>query len=461
MSDHDATIDPEAAAQAAYDGCVSFYPLVLLDQARRQHPAPANQFHHDGRLGRHCIAHPNPLVLYSTAWLDLGPGPVVLSLPNLGARQVLVSMIDARGRVFSSAGARATGVVACEIAIVGPRWFGGVGLGLNVVRAPTERVWLVARTPIDPEAPRIAPALHRGLHLTPIRGAGVTETAADPVCIADDWPARTVATMDGRDFLGRLGGLLEARPASRADAKIMEALRRIGVVPGRRFDPRRLPARVAEAVRDGVTRALADIAAAPLGDGSAPWASLALERGRADDPLDEARRVHACIGLNLKDDAIYFLAERDSDGQPLNGTHRYRLHFNQFHTPQVEGDWSLTAYDLNGELPALPGGRLGLSGRDRLRFNADGSIDLRIQHNSPLDPLAANWTPCPPRDFRLVLRAYWPRHSLLSGFWRPPAVRRLREFALPADEWPDPPSIEIAAVAPNPQPSTQGSNRPA
>ena len=457
MLNEDSTIDPETAAKTAYAACTYFYPLVLLDQAWRQHPAPINQFRHDAGLSR-CITHPDPHVLYSTAWLDLEAGPVVLGLPNLGARQVLVSMIDARGRVFASAGARATGVLACEVVIVGPGWVGEIGPGLSALRAPTDRVWLVARTPIDPEAPQVAPALQRGLYLTPIRGAGTT---TDPVCIADDWPARAVVTMKASDLFGRLAGLLDARPASRADAEVMESLRRVGVIPGRPFDPRRLPPEVAEAVRDGVARALADIAATTLGDGGAPWASLALERGRAGAPLDHARRVHTCIGLNLKDDAIDFLAERDGDGQPLNGAHRYRLHFDQFRTPQVEGDWSLTAYDLNGAPPARPRGRLALSGHDRLRFNADGSIDLRIQHNPPPDPLAANWAPCPPGDFRLVLRAYWPRHSLLSGFWRPPAVRRLREFALPADGWPDPPSIEIGVVAPNPQPSTQESNRPA
>jgi len=427
MLDDAANIGPEAAALIAYEACVFFYPRVLLDEARRQHPAPANQFHHDWGLSRRCVSHPNPQVLYSTAWLDLKSGPVVLSLPNLRAHQLLISMIDARGRVFASAGARETGAPACEIAIVGPDWAGGLGQGQRALCAPTEHVWLVARTSVDPQGPESALTLQPKLRLAPIRRQGAPPTPATPAAAVAGWPARACAEMDAAGFFRRLAGLLDTRPGSRADAVVMESLRRIGVVPGRPFDLGRLSPEVAQAVCDGAVRAQAAIAR-PFGDGAEPWTAWARERGRGDDPLADARLAHSCIGLNLKEDAIYFLSERDSEGRPLNGAHRYRLHFDQFRTPQVETAWSLTAYDLNGALPAASGGRLGLSSRDRLRFNADGSIDLRIQRDPPLDPLAANWTPCPPGDFRLALRAYGPRHTVLSGLWRPPGVRRLHEL---------------------------------
>ena len=238
--------------------------------------------------------------------------------------------------------------------------------------------------------------------------------------------------MDAESFFRRLADLLDERPASRQDAAVMEPLRRLGVIPGRPFDLARLPSAVAGAVRDGLARAQAAILAAGRTEGDGPWKIQARERHRSDDALSAAILARNCIGLSFKEDAIYFTSETDSDGEPLNGGRRYRLHFDQFRTPQVEGSWSLTAYDLNGELPTSAGGRLGLSDHDRLRFNADGSIDLRIHAAPPADPLAANWTPCPPGDFRLVLRTYQPRHTVLSGLWRPPAVRRMHDYGLNA-----------------------------
>jgi hypothetical protein len=433
MVDGEASIDAEAAAQIAYDGCVFGYPLVLLDLARRQHPAGANRLHHQGGGERPYVPHPNPQVLYSTAWLDLASGPVALGLPDLHDHQLLISMIDSRGRVFATAGARETGVSAREITIVGPAWSGDVDQGLRAVRAPTEAVWLVVRVPVDPEAEAVGPALQRRLYLMPLGRRLEPGAPADPPSLAAGWPSRVCAVMDGESFLGRLAILLDQRPASRRDAVMMEQLRRIGLVPGRPFDLGRLPSGIAEAVRAGVAQAQAVISARLVtGETEAPWAVVARERGRADEPLSLAVLANGGIGLSFKEDAIYFVADTDSDGQLLNGAHRYRLHFDQFKTPQVEGAWSLTAYDLNGDLAATPGGRLGLTSQDRLRFNADGSIDLRIQAEPPLDPLAANWTPCPPGGFRLVLRAYWPRHTLLTGLWRPPAVSRMHDYGLRA-----------------------------
>jgi hypothetical protein len=448
MLDDEVHIDPETAIRIAYEGCVFFYPLVLLDAARRQHPAGANQFYHDWGPARHCVAHPNPQVLYSTAWLDVAAGPVVLGAPNQRACPVQISMIDARGRVFASAGGRDSSVLAREIAIVGPGWAGEIGQGRRALHAPTNHVWVVARTLIDPEAEVIASAMQHQLSLTATCGGAVdAEDQAPRASVMAPWPARACATMSAESFFQRLAGLLDQRPASRRDAAVMEPLRRIGVIPGRRFALDRLPSRVAQAVSEGVARAQWAISTPGAGDGAGQWTLQARQRSRTDEPLAAAILAHTCIGLNFQEDAIYFVSETDSDGERLNGRHRYRLHFDQYRTPQVEESWSLTAYDLNGELPTPAGGRLGLSDRDRLRFNADGSVDLRIQSDPPLYPLAPNWTPCPPGDFRLVLRAYGPRHSVLSGLWRPPAVRRMHDNGLRSGAGFDLPQVDVAAMA--------------
>ena len=66
--------------------------------------------------------------------------------------------------------------------------------------------------------------------------------------------------------------------------------------------------------------------------------------------------------------------------------------------------------------------------RDNLKNNADGSLTLYFQTESPGSDKEANWLPAPKRDFILMLRMYWPKPdtpSVLNGTWKPPAVVRV------------------------------------
>jgi hypothetical protein len=60
-----------------------------------------------------------------------------------------------------------------------------------------------------------------------------------------------------------------------------------------------------------------------------------------------------------------------------------------------------------------------------LRYNADGSLEIVIQHESPGKDRESNWLPAPPGRFTLILRAYAPKKALLAGTWKLPAVKRV------------------------------------
>ena len=67
------------------------------------------------------------------------------------------------------------------------------------------------------------------------------------------------------------------------------------------------------------------------------------------------------------------------------------------------------------------------SGRQDLKPNADGSVDLYIQNESPGADKELNWLPAPPDKFILMLRLYWPNPddpSILDGSWTIPAVKK-------------------------------------
>jgi hypothetical protein len=69
--------------------------------------------------------------------------------------------------------------------------------------------------------------------------------------------------------------------------------------------------------------------------------------------------------------------------------------------------------------------RYTLSQRDDLVTNADGSVDIYLQADSPGKDKEANWLPAPKAKFSVMLRLYWPKDgpvSILDGTWKPPAV---------------------------------------
>jgi hypothetical protein len=63
-----------------------------------------------------------------------------------------------------------------------------------------------------------------------------------------------------------------------------------------------------------------------------------------------------------------------------------------------------------------------------MRKNADGSLTLYIQKDSPGKAKEANWLPAPNDTIYLVLRLYWPKDTPLSilppgdGTWKPPGI---------------------------------------
>jgi len=59
-----------------------------------------------------------------------------------------------------------------------------------------------------------------------------------------------------------------------------------------------------------------------------------------------------------------------------------------------------------------------------LKKNADGSLTIHIQKDSPGPALESNWLPAPDGPIYVVMRLYWPKESGLNGTWKPPALVR-------------------------------------
>ena len=129
-------------------------------------------------------------------------------------------------------------------------------------------------------------------------------------------------------------------------------------------------------------------------------------------------------------EALYPLLANDSDGnKPDCSKNRYTLTFPAGQLPPVNAFWSVTMYDGKTQLlienpinrylinsPMLPD----------LKKNADGSLTLYIQKDSPGEDKESNWLPAPDGPIYVVMRLYWPKEAALTGQWKPPAVQRVK-----------------------------------
>ena len=126
---------------------------------------------------------------------------------------------------------------------------------------------------------------------------------------------------------------------------------------------------------------------------------------------------------NHVNETTYLFREEDGAGQRLSGLHDYTLTFPAGQTPPVSGFWSLTLYDSLHFFAANEINRhsTGTKNKD-LKYNADGSLTLYIQHKRPAQDKVANWLPAPEREFALTIRAYGPSQALIKGDWTPPPL---------------------------------------
>jgi hypothetical protein len=116
----------------------------------------------------------------------------------------------------------------------------------------------------------------------------------------------------------------------------------------------------------------------------------------------------------------------DESGKLLDGANKYTLHFDRGATPPVAAFWSVTLYDSEGFQVANPLNRFNLSSWMPLKYNADGSLDLYFQNESPGKDKEANWLPAPKGEFSLLMRLYAPKSDALTGHWNPLPVMRVQ-----------------------------------
>jgi hypothetical protein len=224
---------------------------------------------------------------------------------------------------------------------------------------------------------------------------------------------------------------LSATPAAQ-DAPIVAKMARIGLAPGKEFDPEKLGFMDREGIHVVPKLALLEMGMhlkkQKTTDG---W--LYYTRGVGNFGADYLLRGMANLlgpGWNRPQDAVYPLSLKDAEGDEYNGDrHRYVVRFEKGRMPPAEAFWSLTMYDSDFFFVPNPINRYELSQRNRFVTNPDGSVDFYLQAESPGKEKEDNWLPAPKGKFALVMRIYSPRGtppSILDGSWTPPPVKKAK-----------------------------------
>jgi hypothetical protein len=449
----EALVKEKEAQETAIEAYIYAYPLVTMELTRRVSTnvaapegskAPMGQFaklRGYPAVDDHTVTAPNADTLYTVLWIDVSKEPWIVSAPDMKGRYFLLPMLDGWTTVFEDPGKRTTGTGAQKFAITGPGWSGTLPAGVKEYKSPTGMVWLLGRIYCTgtPEDYKAVHALQDQMTAVPLSAYGKAYTPAagtvDPSIDMKTGIRDQVNAMDAASYFALFAQLLKTNPPTAEDAPMVAKLAKIGIVPGQDFDASKLDPAAAK----GLTGA-----PKPAQDKIMGWIKEGIVAG--DLKLKDGwmfttdtgiygtkyrqRALITAIGLgaNRPQDAVYPTSEGPDILKKYSGANKYVLHFNKGELPPVDGFWSLTMYDANYFFVPNPINRYTVSQRNKFKTNADGSVDLYVQNESPGKDKEQNWLPAPKDQFILMMRLYWPKEkppSLLDGSWKIPPVKEV------------------------------------
>jgi hypothetical protein len=350
-------------------------------------------------------------------------------------RYYLMPILDGWTNVFQVPGKRTTGGAAQKYAITGPGWSGTLPAELTEYKSPTALVWILGRiyctgTPEDfakvhaqQDKFSVVPLSSYGHPYTP--PPGEVDPSFDMTTAVRD----QVDALSVNDYFNYLAKLMKTNPPAAEDAPMVTKMGTIGLVPGQDFDPSKLGVFDREANKKVPKLAQAKImeyfkrSGTPING----WRFTTKTGIYGTNYMQRALITAVGLGANRPEDAVYPVGDTDADGNCFDGaSKKYVMHFDKGQFPPVKGFWSLTMYDDKYFFVPNPLNRYALSQRNKFVTNADGSVDLYLQAESPGKTKEANWLPAPKAKFIPMLRLYWPNEtppSIIDGTWKPPAIK--------------------------------------
>jgi hypothetical protein len=440
------------AKDIAEAGFIYGLPIVMnyavmyeyaVDRSSSQFKAPFNQIKNEPRVFTYkdtAIVTPNSDTPYSFLWLDLRAEPMVLSVPAVEkTRYYAVQLCDGNTFNYGYIGSRATGSDAGDYLVVGPNWQGVTPPGIKKVFQSSTQFSLAGyRTQLfnSTDMPNVE-KLQAGYKAQPL--SAYLKQPAPPAAPVIDFP-KIDAELLKKNFFEYLDFLLQFTPPGPEERVIRERLARIGVGPGKTFDFKDLPLEqkleIGLGMKEGEEKVEKYLSGGfKIVNGWKVGSMFGDRLFFSGDWLKRAAAAKGGIYGNDAVEAVYPFTKELANGEVLDGSkHKYTITFPAGEYPPVDAFWSVTMYDGKSQLlienpinrylinsPMLPG----------MKKNADGSLTLYVQKDSPGADKESNWLPAPNGPIYLVMRLYWPKTTQPSilpagaGTWQPPGVTRV------------------------------------
>lgn len=440
------------AKDIAEEGFIYGLPLVMnyavmqefaVDKNSGQFKAPFNEINNQHRVATPedtAVITPNSDTPYSMLWLDLRAEPMVISVPMIEKdRYYSVQLIDGNTYNYGYIGTRATGTEAGDYLVVGPDWKGGTPTGIKkVFQSTTPFTLALFRTQLfNPGDISNVEKIQAGYKAQPL--SGFLKQPAPPAAPKIDFlPATTAGIKD--NFFQYLDAALQYVPVTPKDAATRAKLAKIGIGSGKTFEFKDLSlehkAAVLVAMKQGDDKVDKWLASGMKNiNGWSVGAFFGDEAFYNGNWLMRAGAAKGGLYGNDPVEAMYPYTRTDATGEPLDGSkHKYTITFASGELPPVNAFWSVTMYDGKSQfLIKNPINRYLINSPmlSAMKKDADGSVTLYIQKDSPGADKEANWLPAPDDKIYLVLRLYWPKPTPPSilppgeGTWRPPGVKQV------------------------------------
>ena len=325
---------------------------------------------------------------------------------------------------------------AGDYMVAGPDWKGETPAGIKKVFSSTTPFSIVIyRTQLfNPGDMPNVEKIQAGYKVQPL--SAFARTAAPPAAPKIEFfPATTEGIK--QNYYEYLDAALRFVPESAEDKDVRARLARIGIGPGKTFELKDLSAEHKAAVLVGMKEGDDKVDKfLTSGNKNVNGWNIGSFFGDRDffkgNWLKRAAAAKGGLYGNDAAEATYPYTRTDGAGETLDGSkHNYTLTFPAGQLPPVNSFWSVTMYDGKSQLliknpinrylinsPMLP----------NMKKNADGSLTLHIQKDSPGKGKEANWLPAPNDTIYLVMRLYWPKETPPSilpageGTWQPPRI---------------------------------------
>jgi hypothetical protein len=444
-----ADLTPAETKAIAEEAFIYGLPIVMnyavmheyaVDKGGPQFKAPFNQIKNEARVFTYedtAIITPNSDTPYSFLWLDLRAEPMVLSVPAVPKeRYYAVMLCDGNTYNYGYIGSRATGNEPGNYMVVGPDWEGEKPAGIKKAFTSTTLFTVAGyRTQLfnAGDMPNVV-KVQAGYKVQPL--SAFLKQPAPPVAPKVDFLSATTAGIQA-NYFQYLDAAIRFEPPAPEEKEIRAKLAKIGIGSDKPFDFKSLSAEQKEAFMLGmksgdekVDKFLASGVKNVNG-----WNIGSFFGDRDFFNGNWLKRAAAAKGGLYGNDAVeatYPFTRVDATGEKLDGSkHNYTLTFPAGQLPPVNAFWSVTMYDGKSQLliknpinrylinsPMLP----------NMKKNADGTLTLYIQKDSPGADKESNWLPAPNDLIYLVMRLYWPKPeppSILpagEGTWKPPGI---------------------------------------